>query len=93
MGCAGLDDREVAGAQLDLFLAAAHPERPGDRVEALGLERMDVRRCDEAAGSHDRLEDHALAAGLGRGLVEDEPLARHRILDLISCVEHDVPPR
>ena len=83
----------LAGAELDRLLAAPHAERPREHLEALGLERVHVRRGDEAAGLHDRLEDDALAVRLGRGLVEDEPLAGDGILDLISCVEHLVPPR
>ena len=78
----------LARAKLDLLLAATHAERPGEHLEALGLERVHVRRRDEAAGLNDRLEDDALAAGLGSGLVEHEPLAGDGVLDLISCVEH-----
>ena len=87
-----LDGDRLAGPQLDLLAAAPHPERSREHLEALGLEGVDVRRGDEAAGLHDRLEDDALAAGLGGGLVEDEPLAGDGILDLISCVEHVLPP-
>ena len=50
----------------------------------LGLERVQVRRRDEAAGLHDRLEDDALTVRLGRRLVKHEPLAGDGILDLIS---------
>jgi hypothetical protein len=48
---------------------------------------VQVRRSHETVGPYDRLEDHALAVVLRRGLVEDDPLAGDGILDLISCVE------
>jgi hypothetical protein len=48
------------------------------------LERVHVGRGDEAVWPHERLEHDPLAAGVGRGLVEDQPLAGDGILDRIS---------
>jgi hypothetical protein len=53
------------------------------RSACSGLERVHVGRGDEAVWPHERLEHDPLAAGVGRGLVEDQPFAGDGILDRI----------
>src|SRR5690349_2112598 len=53
---------------------------------------MHVCGGDEPVGCDDRLEANALAAVLGRGLVEHQHLAGDGILDSLSCLDHDLSP-
>jgi hypothetical protein len=43
---------------------------------------------DAAAGSDRDLDDHVLAAGVARGLVERDPLAGDGVLDCLSAGDH-----
>ena len=62
--------------------------RPVDDLEALGLDRVDVRDRHRAAGAQPELEAQQLAVGRGGGLDEREALAGHGVLEGLSGGEH-----
>src|SRR5262249_23376661 len=78
----------VAGPELDLLAADLEADTPLQDVEGLRLVRVRVGRSDSCAGPQDGLDEHVLAAGVARGLVEDQDLSRHRVLDRLSTADH-----
>jgi len=54
------------------------------------LLRMNVGGGDEAVRLDEGLDHDRLAVRLARRLAEDEPLARHRVLDDVPCLNHVV---
>jgi hypothetical protein len=74
----------VPGPADDLLVADPEADRASEDLEALLLVRVDVRGGDEAVGLHERLDHDRLPVRLARRLVEDDPLAGHRVLDHIS---------
>ena len=56
----------------------------GDDLEALGLDRVDVRDRDGAAGAQAELEGEQLAAGGGGRVGEGEALAGDRVLERLA---------
>ena len=63
-------------------------DRALDHLEPLLLERMHVRRRDEAGRLDEALEEDGLAIRVGRGLLEDEALAGDGVLDGVACADH-----
>jgi hypothetical protein len=51
---------------------------------------VDVRCGDESVGL-DRLDQHSLPVGLARGAAEGHRLARHRILEPVAWIDHELP--
>jgi hypothetical protein len=87
---AGRDLDDVAGAgehgaQAD---PEAHPAR--DDLEALGLDRMDVRDRHRAAGPQRKVEGEQLAVGAAGGVGEGEALAGNRVLERLAWRDHRV---
>ena len=68
------------------------PTRAAEHLEALLLRRVDVRRCDEAVRLDERLDHDGLAAGVGRGLAEDDALAGDGVVDGVACANHGRAP-
>ena len=62
--------------------------QPGDDLEALGLDRVDVRDRHRAAGAQRELEGEQLAAGAARGVGEGEPLAGDGVLERLAGGDH-----
>ena len=67
--------------------AVAELERPLEHLEALALERVDVRGGDGAVGLDGDLDLDELAVGVGRCLKEVDGLAGERILDRVACAD------
>jgi hypothetical protein len=85
---ARLDGHELARTGDDLVGPGPEADLAVEHLEALGLVRMNVRRRDGAVGADDRLDEHGLAVGLLRGLVEDENLAGDGVLETVSLANH-----
>jgi hypothetical protein len=85
---AGLHRHLIAGAGNDGAAALAEPDGPGQHPEALLLHRVDVAAWHLAVGGQDQIEAQQLPAGVGGGLVEDEPLAADRVVEYLSCKGH-----
>ena len=83
-----LDEHGLVGAGLELLPVELHADSPGDDLELLALERVDVRGRDDAARPDEHLDLDRLAARLARGLVEDDALSGDGVLDRVACVNH-----
>ncbi len=84
VGHAGRDLDDVAGARVDDAQAEAEAHAPLEDLEALGLDRVDVRDGHRAAGAQGEVEGEQLAAGARRGVGEGEALARDRVLERLA---------
>jgi len=87
-----LNGQALAGACDGLLAADLEADLAAEHLEALFLAGVDVGRGDEAVGLHVGLDHDRLAAGLARGLAEDDPLAGDRVLDDVSCTNHGCSP-
>ena len=73
----------------DLLLAVdLEADGAAEDLEALLLRRVDVGRRDEAVRLDERLDHDGLAAGVARGLAEDDALAGDRVVDAVACADH-----
>jgi hypothetical protein len=81
-----LDDVARAGDDLAQPDPEAHAAL--DDLEALGLDRVDVRDRHGAAGPQPQLEAEQLARGRRGGLDEREALAGHRVLERLAGGDH-----
>jgi hypothetical protein len=88
---AGRDLDDVAGAGEDGAQADAEAHRPGHDLEALGLDRVDVRDRDGAAGAQGEVEREQLAAGRRRRRGEREALAGDGVLERLARGDHGAP--
>src|SRR5262249_19692493 len=88
VGRSGQDGHAVAGPKLDLLAADLETDTALQDVERLGLGRARVGPSDSRAGPQNGFDEHVLAAGVARSLVEDQDLARHRVLDRLSTANH-----
>jgi hypothetical protein len=68
----------------------AHPA--GEHLEALGLDRVDVRDRHRAADPQREIEPQQFPAGARRGVRKREPLAGDGVLEGLSGGEHRLPP-
>ena len=84
VGHARGDLDHVAGAGEPGAEAEPEAHAPLDDLEALGLDGVDVRDRDGAAGAEGEVEREQLAAGAGRGVGEGEALARDRVLEGVA---------
>jgi hypothetical protein len=84
---AGLDGDRVASVGHDLLAVLPELDRAALDLELLGLVRVHVAG-DAATGSDRGLDQHVLAAGVARGLVERDALAGDGILDCLSGGDH-----
>jgi hypothetical protein len=85
---AGDDLDDVAGAGQAPAQAEPEAHEPFDHLEALGLDRMDVRDRDGAARAKPELEGEQLAAAARRRVGEGEALAGDRVLERLSGLDH-----
>ena len=81
---AGRDLHDVAGARDERAEAEAEAHPPLDHLEALGLDRVDVRDRHRAAGAEREVEGEQLAAGAGRRVGECEALARDGVVERLA---------
>jgi hypothetical protein len=98
MDVTGRDGDDIAGAGDDLLLALAELERPLEDLEALALERVDVRGRDCAVGLDRDLDLDELAAGVGGRPEKVDDLAGDGVLDRVAGANrcrlrgHVLPP-
>src|SRR5581483_4739782 len=78
----------VAGTEHPAAGGKLEPELARDDVVPLALARVHVLPDDEALRAEDELVLERVAAGLRRRAPEDEPLARHRVLEHVACLRH-----
>ena len=84
------DEHPVAGPGDELPLAEPELELAGDDLEGLLLRRVDVGGGDGAVRLDVRLDDDALAVGVGRGRAEHERLAGDGVRDGLAGGDHVV---
>jgi hypothetical protein len=84
---AGRHHDDLPGSDEDPPAAHAEPHPAAHHLEALLLLGVDVkaRRHPPARGDFE-VDHHQLTAGLRRGLVKRDPLARQRVLDHLPCI-------
>jgi hypothetical protein len=92
VGRAGLDGDGVAGAGQDGLAPRLQGENALDDLDALALRGVHVCGGDRAARPDLDLEHDGLAGGVGGGAEERHALARRRVLDRVSCVDHGRSP-
>jgi hypothetical protein len=85
---AGLDLDDVAGAGDDRAEADLEAHLALDDLEALGLDRVDVRDRHRAAGAQSEVEGEQLAVGRGGGVGEGEALAGDWVLEGLAWTDH-----
>jgi hypothetical protein len=85
---AGRHDDGLTGRRDDLARAETEDHRALEHLEALLLLGVDVSAGDVPVRRELELELEQLAAGVGRGAEEVDPLAAHGIADGLSCVSH-----
>ena len=85
---AGIDQRHLARAELELLASALHAEPTFEDREDLRLVGVNVRGRDGSARLDEGVEERVLAVRVVRRELEDEPFAGHGVDDRVSCANH-----